>query len=80
MKKSQTTWSRREFLNAVAMAGAGTAIVLNPFVACAVDDVDPRVARIVASMISVDTHNHIDVPFTAAEVPGPTANQSRRRL
>jgi membrane dipeptidase len=71
MKKSQTTWSRREFLNAVAMAGAGTAIVLNPFVACAVDDVDPRVARIVASMISVDTHNHIDVPFTAIEVPGP---------
>jgi microsomal dipeptidase-like Zn-dependent dipeptidase len=34
-------------------------------------DVDPRVAKLVASTIGVDTHNYIDVPLTAAEVPGP---------
>ncbi|MBO0951100.1 hypothetical protein [Fibrella forsythiae] len=38
----------------------------------AVDDVDPRVAAIVANTIGIDSHNHIDVPFVAAEVPGPS--------
>jgi microsomal dipeptidase-like Zn-dependent dipeptidase len=37
----------------------------------AFDDVDPRVAGLVARTIGVDAHNHIDVPLTAAEVPGP---------
>jgi len=37
----------------------------------AADDVDPPVAEFVASAIGIDTHNHIDVPLTAAEVPGP---------
>ncbi len=32
---------------------------------------DPRVAGIVATTIGIDTHNHIDVPLTAAEMPGP---------
>jgi membrane dipeptidase len=32
---------------------------------------DPRVANIVARTIGIDTHNHIDVPLTAAELPGP---------
>lgn len=35
------------------------------------DWVDPRVAAIVAATIGIDTHNHIDVPLTATEVPGP---------
>ena len=30
-----------------------------------------RVADIVATTIGIDTHNHIDVPLTAAEMPGP---------
>lgn len=51
-------------------------MVLNPVLAWALDDVDPdrldpRVAAIVAKTMGIDTHNHIDVPFTAAEVPGP---------
>jgi membrane dipeptidase len=37
----------------------------------AADEVDPRVAKLVASTIGVDTHNHIDVPLTADQVPGP---------
>ncbi len=47
------------------------AMVLRSSSARAADDVDPRVAELVASTIGVDTHNHIDLPLTAAEVPGP---------
>lgn len=39
--------------------------------AWAADVADPRVAEIVASTIGIDTHNHIDVPLTAADMPGP---------
>ena len=61
--------SRRDFLAAVA--GMGAAMVLRPPGARAADDVDPRVAELVAGTLGIDTHNHIDVPLTAAEVPGP---------
>jgi membrane dipeptidase len=37
----------------------------------AADATDPRVAGIVAKTIGIDTHNHVDVPLTAAEMPGP---------
>ena len=69
MQKSPSIYSRRGFLTSVA--GAGTAMMLNPLAAWAIDEVDPRVAALVASTIGVDTHNHIDVPLTAAAVPGP---------
>ena len=46
-------------------------MMLNPLSAWAIDDIDPRVAAIVAATIGIDTHNHIDVPLTAADVPGP---------
>jgi membrane dipeptidase len=74
MMKPQTEWSRREFLTSVA--GAGAVVMLNPLAAWAIDEVDPRVAKIVADTIGVDTHNHIDVPFNAAEVPGPDIDLS----
>ncbi|KAK6021504.1 phosphogluconate dehydrogenase, NAD binding domain protein, partial [Ostertagia ostertagi] len=32
---------------------------------------DPAIARIVAGSIGIDTHNHIDVPLIAGELPGP---------
>src|SRR4029077_5644780 len=32
---------------------------------------DPRVAAIVAKTIGIDTHNHINVSLTAAEIPDP---------
>jgi membrane dipeptidase len=65
----RTPCLRREFLPAVA--GMSAAMVLRSPEAQAADDVDPRVAELVASAIGIDTHNHIDVPLTAAEVPGP---------
>lgn len=46
-------------------------MLLNPFAAWALDDVDPRVAALVASTMGIDTHNHVEVPLTKAEVPGP---------
>jgi membrane dipeptidase len=45
-------------------------ILLKP--AWAFEDVDPRVTAIAAGTIGIDTHNHIDVPLTTDEVPGPT--------
>jgi len=64
---SQSTWSRRGFL--VAVTGAG-ALLLSPLAAWALDEADPRVAALVASTRGIDTHNHVDVPLTKAEVPG----------
>jgi membrane dipeptidase len=69
MMNSQTQWSRRKFLSSVS--GAGAAMMLNPLASWAIQEVDPRVAAIVAATIGIDTHNHIDVPLTTAEVPGP---------
>ena len=68
-------WSRREYISTVIRTGA--ALLLNPMAGWAIgevnsNEVDPRVAKIVANTIGVDTHNHIDVPLTTAEVPGPS--------
>jgi membrane dipeptidase len=66
----QASGSRRQFLSSVAMT-AGAAILLRPRLGWAADITDPRVADIVAKTIGIDTHNHIDVPLTATEMPGP---------
>ena len=50
---------------------AFAAILLRPRISWAADVTDPRVADIVAKTIGIDTHNHVDVPLTAAEMPGP---------
>jgi membrane dipeptidase len=70
MKEFQTSYSRRRFLSAVAMT-AGAEMMLRSPSAWAVDGTDKHVAKIVATTIGIDTHNHIDVPLTAAEMPGP---------
>jgi membrane dipeptidase len=66
----EASGSRRQFLSRVAMT-AGAAILLRPRLDWAADITDPRVADIVAKTIGIDTHNHIDVPLIAAEMPGP---------
>ena len=71
----RVTSSRRQFLTTIARTGA--AIILHPRLAWTADlassayTIDPRVANIVAKTIGIDTHNHIDVPLSAAEMPGP---------
>jgi membrane dipeptidase len=76
----QASGSRRQFLSTVGMT-AGAAILLRPRLGRAADITDSRVADIVAKTIGIDTHNHIDVPLTAAEMPGPSidlAGEMRR--
>jgi membrane dipeptidase len=65
----QTTGSRRQFLSTAATTAG--AIMMRPRLGWAADTTDPRVADIVATTLGIDTHNHIDVPLTAAEMPGP---------
>lgn len=50
--------------------------MLRPRFGWAADSSDPRVADIVAKTIGIDTHNHVDVPLTAAEMPGPDIDLS----
>lgn len=66
----QKSLSRRKFLSAVAGTGAA-AIALGSRLGWAADVTDSRVANLVATTIGIDTHNHIDVPLSAAEMPGP---------
>jgi membrane dipeptidase len=55
---------------------AGAAIVLRSRPGWAADMTDSRVADIVAKTIGIDTHNHIDVSLTAAEITGPDIDLS----
>ena len=66
----QASRTRRQFLSLSAKT-AGAAMVMSPRSSWAEDNTDPRVADIVAKTIGIDTHNHVDVPLTAAEMPGP---------
>ena len=65
----QASRTRRQFLSLAAKT-AGAAMVVSPRSSWAEDNTDPRVADIVARTIAIDTHNHVDVPLTAAEMPG----------
>lgn len=62
--------SRRHFLS-VAAWSSGILMMPTPRLLQAEDAIDRRVAGVVAKTIGIDTHNHIDVPLTAAEMPGP---------
>jgi len=72
VKKSQQKWSRRKFINGITRAGA--AITLSPLLSFAINEGDPRVDAIVAKTIGTDTHNHVDVPLSATELPGPNVD------
>ena len=66
----RTRTRRREFISTGVAAGA--AVLLRPSSVWAVTEAtDPRVADIVSKTIGIDTHNHIDVPLTDSEMPGP---------
>lgn len=72
MQISSSLWSRRKFLTSIT--GAGAVIILDPALSWVYKSEDPRIAEIVAKTIGIDTHNHIDVPLNAAELPGPMVN------
>jgi membrane dipeptidase len=69
MEKTQQDWSRRKFM--YTLTGAGTLVMLNPMITWAAETFDPRIVAIVAKIIGIDTHNHVDVPLNATELPGP---------
>jgi len=67
-------WSRRKFITSIT--GASAAIMIGPHLSWAANGMDPNIARIVAKTMGIDTHNHIDVPLIASELPGPKINLS----
>lgn len=71
MNDFKQDWSRRKFVT--ALTGAGAAIMVSPQLSWAVGQLSPEVAALAAKIIGmgIDTHNHIDVPLNAAELPGP---------
>jgi len=68
MDKITQEWTRRKFITAFSCAGA--ALGLNPFSSWANNDPDPKVKNIIAKIIGIDTHNHMDVPFSTEEFKG----------
>jgi membrane dipeptidase len=68
--EAQTRRLRRQFLSTLAMT-TGAAAMFRSRPGWAVDATDSRVNDIVANSIGLDTHNHIDVPLTVPEMPGP---------
>ncbi|MEP7371855.1 MAG: membrane dipeptidase [Chitinophagaceae bacterium] len=72
MKNTIQEWSRRQFI--VTATGAGATLFFNSFTSWAIDDIDPRVAEIVAKTIGIDTHNHMDVPFKPADFSASNYN------
>lgn len=70
MKAFQTQYTRRRFLSSASLAIGSTVCIRSAF-GWAEDALDPRTAGIVAKTIGIDTHNHVDVPLTEAEMPGP---------
>jgi membrane dipeptidase len=67
---NSTPWSRRKFL--ATLAGTGAAMAFHPFSAWSIGELDPRTPAVAAAALGIDTHNHVDVPLTDNEVPGPT--------
>ncbi|MGC4057984.1 MAG: membrane dipeptidase [Chitinophagaceae bacterium] len=68
MKETSSNWSRRRFVSTAAQAGA--LLAFYPFWSRAARKED-RVTALVKSSMGIDTHNHIDVPLSASELPGP---------
>ncbi|WP_437918005.1 dipeptidase [Sphingobacterium sp. LRF_L2] len=57
--------SRRKFINTAAFAGA--AILLNPRLSLGLSAQDDKIKKLIAKVIGIDTHNHMDMPFNHEE-------------
>ncbi|MXN92455.1 peptidase M19 [Flavobacterium sp. Sd200] len=74
MASSNQLWHRRKFVS--TLAGVGSLIALNPSLGWLAENFDPRTAALAAKIMGIDTHNHIDVPLIASELPGPDLSLS----
>lgn len=72
MNHRNESWSRKKFITTIT--GAGAALVLNPFTSWTDNDIDAKVKRIVAKSIGIDTHNHMDMPFSKTDFEGQSYN------
>lgn len=63
-------WSRRRLIAAGA-GTAGAAMMARARAGWGAEMSHSRAAELAAGTTGIDTHNHIDVPMTAAELPGP---------
>lgn len=54
-------WSRRKFIQSLTLAG--TALILDPDLVFANNEIDSRTKNIALKAFGIDIHNHIDVPF-----------------
>ncbi|MFT3981265.1 MAG: membrane dipeptidase [Ferruginibacter sp.] len=61
-------WSRRKFIT--TLSGAGAMLMLQPSAFGAGFEPDSRVRKIVARTIGIDTHNHMDLPFSKEQFKG----------
>ncbi|MXV50075.1 peptidase M19 [Pedobacter sp. HMF7647] len=61
-------WTRRKFITTVT--SAGTMFLFSPFVSLAAAGQDDKVKKIAAKAIGIDTHNHMDVPFSLEQFKG----------
>lgn len=61
-------WSRRKFITNAT--GAGALLLFKPFTSLAALEPNDKVKKIVAKTIGIDTHNHMDVPFSLEQFKG----------
>lgn len=66
MKLRQEELSRRKFI--ISLAGISSAFIMNPQFSWANQEIDSKVAAIIAKMMSIDSHNHIDVPLKSEDL------------
>lgn len=59
MKIKGEYWSRRKFI--ASLAEVGKLAAFSPFLTFEGVKIDPRIAKIVAKAMAIDTHNHVDV-------------------
>jgi membrane dipeptidase len=55
-------WSRRKFITTIT--GTSAVLLFNPFTSLVDLEQDDTVKKIVGKTIGIDSHNHMDVPFT----------------
>lgn len=58
-------WSRRRFI--ASTAGAGAVLLLNPLSSLVLPEENDKVKKLVGKAMGIDTHNHMDVPFSLSQ-------------
>jgi membrane dipeptidase len=68
MTTNNKDWTRRKFI--ATATSAGVVLLFNPFTSLVVIEPNEKVRKIIAKTIGIDTHNHMDVPFSLEQFKG----------